>query len=61
MNIVTVTEDGGLTARAPGQATVTAQIDGLQAEVLVTVYAAALEAKMYQARSRRKCGQLGDI
>ena len=48
MNIVTVTEDGGLTARAPGQATVTAQIDGLQAEVLVTVYAAALEAKMYQ-------------
>ena len=48
MNIVTVTEDGGLTARAPGQATVTAQIDGLQVEVLVTVYAAALEAKMYQ-------------
>lgn len=48
MNIVTVTPDGELTAREPGQATVTAQIDGLTAEVIVTVYAECMEAELYQ-------------
>ena len=47
MNIVTVTPDGELTAREPGQATVTAQIDGLTAEVIVTVYAECMEAELY--------------
>ena len=48
MNIVTVTPDGELTAREPGQATVTAQIDGLTAEVIVTVYTECMEAELYQ-------------
>ena len=48
MNIVTVTPDGELTAREPGQATVTAQIDGRTAEVIVTVYAECMEAELYQ-------------
>ena len=47
-SIVTVSQDGKLTARAPGKAVVTAQIDGWKADVFVTVYAMQLEVKMSQ-------------
>ena len=47
-SIVTVSQDGKLTARAPGKAIVTAQIDGWKADVFVTVYAMQLEVKMSQ-------------